>query len=84
MAGEFAKLRPVKRANQSETPAKIAKTAPMERTSWNTKELPDKPPSINRNTKPTPQNKEEVNKSGAPYKLANHLKTLIPVGMAMI
>lgn len=45
---------------------------------------PVKPPTVNRKMKPTAQSKGVSHRSVAPCKVANHLKTLTPVGIAII
>jgi hypothetical protein len=45
---------------------------------------PVRPPRVNKNTKPILHKVEIFNFVFAPQKVANHLKTLIPVGTAII
>ena len=45
---------------------------------------PVNPPMVNKNKNPTVHNKEGLNCSWEPCKVANQLKILIPVGTAMI
>ncbi len=42
------------------------------------------PPMVNKNTNPSLHNVGEVNEIKLPWIVANHLNTLIPVGMAII
>lgn len=46
--------------------------------------IPVSPPSVNRKMKPYAHRTGALNSILAPYIVANHLKTLIPVGTAMI
>jgi hypothetical protein len=45
---------------------------------------PVNPPTVNRNTKPKAHNNEGELLSCAPWRVANQLKILIPVGTAII
>jgi hypothetical protein len=45
---------------------------------------PVKPPTVNKNTNPRVQSKEGELFKGAPCRVANQLKILIPVGTAII
>jgi hypothetical protein len=48
------------------------------------KTTPVRPPTVNRNTKPKDQSMGVSNDMCAPIKVASHLNTFTPVGMAMI
>ncbi|MDJ1305913.1 MAG: hypothetical protein MRQ09_06815 [Candidatus Midichloria sp.] len=46
--------------------------------------IPVKPPKVNRNTKPKTHNIDALKLILDPWRVANHLKILIPVGTAII
>jgi len=45
---------------------------------------PVSPPTVKRNTKPRAHNKEGLIENFTPWNVPSHLKTLIPVGTAII
>ena len=47
------------------------------------KTIPVNPPNVNKNTKPKAHINEGVKLSQNPWRVVNHLKTLIPVGTAI-
>lgn len=46
--------------------------------------IPVSPPNVNRNKNPSVHNTDELNSMLDPWRVANHLKILIPVGTAII
>jgi len=46
--------------------------------------IPVKPPTVKRNTKPKDHIREGLSINRIPWKVPNHLNTLIPVGTAII
>lgn len=46
--------------------------------------IPVKPPTVNKKIKPKAHNRGAENFIRVPYKVPNHLNTLIPVGTAII
>ena len=45
--------------------------------------IPVKPPTVNKKTNPNDHNRAGENEKRTPWKVPNHLNTLIPVGTAM-